>query len=297
MIPTSGPGGLRRFSGVGYTGAVIEGHPHWGDVVFDMSQVSLANKVPIFLEHDANRIVGFADSHRVSETGALEIGGVLSSVTEASKQVAALSDDGYPWQMSIRIEPEYVEKVEAGSSVTVNGRVINGPVNVFRNGKISEVSFTSMGWDSDTVAIALSSLKQPLSTEVLMTESVKRAEDSVDMQMSALRAENAALLSELNALKTAFSELEKRDKADCMSRLAAAFKDCGVEKTEADLAKFSSFNREQIDDVIAALGAKPQPVALPDSLTRDVALAAPTFSKPGEGYVQRLAARFGKGAK
>jgi hypothetical protein len=46
--------------------------------------------------------------------------------------------------------------VKAGATVEVNGRTFTGPINVFRNNTIREISFTPTGWDSQTSAVAMS---------------------------------------------------------------------------------------------------------------------------------------------
>jgi hypothetical protein len=312
LLPGQGNNGLRRFSGVGYTGAVIERHPHWGNVVFDMSNITLAARVPILLEHDESEIVGYADSHTVTSQGELVITGVLSASTNASKKVTGLSDEGFPWQMSVHIEPEYVEFIEAGKSVEVNGRNVQGPVNVFRNGKIGEVSFTSMGWDSATTAEALSQSSKQLSMGASMaTEKTSGSTEAEDNRVSMLMSQNEALQKELNDYKKKFSEYEeerkKKEAEENMSRLKQAFSECGSDRSDEDMSKYSAFSKEAVDAMIDALTSvkanfskqtAPAGITLPPQLTTEVVTAGDTtrFSKPADGFPDRLAARFKKGA-
>jgi hypothetical protein len=133
---------------------VIEGHWYWDRVVFDLSTTKTPQKLPMLMGHDREKIAGFSDSVDIGAD--IKIAGALSSKTDFGKEVAGLSDEGFPWQMSVHIEPRSIEEVAAGQTVTVNGRQFTGPINVFRNNVIREVSFTPTGWDAQTSATAMS---------------------------------------------------------------------------------------------------------------------------------------------
>ena len=75
---------------------------------------------------------------------------------EYGTQVATDSDDGFPWQMSVRIEPSSIDEIQAGNTITVNGKLLHGPITVFRGGRIREVSFCALGADENTMAVAAS---------------------------------------------------------------------------------------------------------------------------------------------
>ena len=62
----------------------------------------------------------------------------------------------FPWQMSVRIEPSSIEEIKADAAVMVNGKVHQGPITVFRGGRIREVSFCALGADDNTNAVAAS---------------------------------------------------------------------------------------------------------------------------------------------
>jgi hypothetical protein len=89
-----------------------------------------------------------------NEAGLTVSGNLLSN--EYGTAVATESDEGFPWQMSIHIEPGSIEEVLQGSNTMVNGRSFAGPITVFKNSKIVEVSFTATGWDANTSAAAMS---------------------------------------------------------------------------------------------------------------------------------------------
>jgi hypothetical protein len=113
---------------------------------------------------------------------------------EFGTQVAQDSDDGFPWQMSVRIEPSAVEEIQAGASVTVNGRLHQGPITVFRGGRIREVSFCALGADDNTNAVAAShspkQFNQPEDTDVTELEKAQAKITELEGQVNTLTEQN-----------------------------------------------------------------------------------------------------------
>ena len=146
---------------------------------------------------------------------------------EFGTQVAQDSDDGFPWQMSVRIEPSKTEEIAADQSVFVNGKNYQGPITVFRGGRIREVSFCALGADDNTSAVAAShkpkKFNQQEDTNVTELEQAKEAQKQAEKQRDdALtelnkfkadqRAENiASLQKELN---TTFSAEDLKSYTD-----------------------------------------------------------------------------------
>lgn len=150
QIETTGDKTKRTFSGVAYHGGQIDDHWYWGNLVFDLDNLDLADgKVPMLVEHDRDQRCGFINSHNIGDAG-LSIDGTLLS-NEHGTTIANDADEGYPWQMSVSIKPTRVETVESGQ-VTVNGRTFNAPVTIFRQNTIREVSFCALGADRHTNA-------------------------------------------------------------------------------------------------------------------------------------------------
>lgn len=150
QIDKTGDKVKRTFSGVAYHGGQIDDHWYWGNLVFDLDNLDLADgKVPMLVEHDRDQRCGFINSHNIGDAG-LSIDGTLLS-NEHGTTIANDADEGYPWQMSVSIKPSRVETVESGQ-VTVNGRTFNAPVTIFRQNTIREVSFCALGADRHTNA-------------------------------------------------------------------------------------------------------------------------------------------------
>ena len=145
----------RTFSGVAYSGEPITDHWYWDRIIFDLDSMELKGRIPALLEHSPRQRAGAINTHSIDHQTGLTVSGDLMS-NEFGTQVAQDSDDGFPWQMSVRIEPKAVEEIQAGASVSVNGKLHQGPITVFRGGRIREVSFCALGADDNTNAVAAS---------------------------------------------------------------------------------------------------------------------------------------------
>lgn len=150
--------GPRRFRMRAYNGAIVR--RAYGEFVIDMEGLDHKAKVPMLMEHDKTKIVGFAD---VVSPGKdyLDLEGQLSSVTSYGRQVAELSDEGFPWQASVGIDVIQRETLESGESAVVNGRQVNGPIQIAREWELKETSFLLSGADSNTYAVALGDDSNP----------------------------------------------------------------------------------------------------------------------------------------
>lgn len=146
-----GEGKARRFRMVANTGA--EFARSFGRAVVDLSGVKVPGKLPILLNHDANRVVGYADrSERTSE--GLVLHGCLVA-TDAAAEVSRLADQGYPWTASIGLCIERVEQVKDGDSARCNGREVSGPLAVWRCATLTETSFISANPADRATSVAL----------------------------------------------------------------------------------------------------------------------------------------------
>lgn len=213
----------RTFSGVAYSGEVITDHWYWTRVIFDLDSMQIKGRIPALLEHSSRQRAGAINTHTISHQEGLVVHGDLMS-NEFGTQVAQDSDDGFPWQMSVRIEPAKTEEVAADQTVIVNGKTLQGPITIFRGGRIREVSFCALGADENTMAVAAShNPNQPTEdTDVDLEqakEAKKQAEKQRDDALAELnkfkadqRAENiASLQKELN---TTFSAEDLKSYTD-----------------------------------------------------------------------------------
>lgn len=213
----------RTFSGIAYSGEPIVDHWYWDRIIFDLDSLQIKGRIPALLEHRTSQRAGAINSHSISHEKGLEISGDLLS-NEFGTQVAQDSDDGFPWQMSVRIEPSKTEEIAADQSVFVNGKNYQGPITVFRGGRIREVSFCALGADDNTSAVAAShkpkKFNQQEDTNVTELEQaqakIKQLEDEkAQFEADAKKFAAEKREAEINALaaetKTEFSAEDKAE--------------------------------------------------------------------------------------
>jgi hypothetical protein len=190
----------------------------------------------------------------------------------------AMLADGFPWQASVYVPPQSIEKLDEGETAEVNGRTIEGPGHVFRQSSLREVTFTSLGADENTGAAALSEvtidavITAAIETEVFMKDQevveettaqlsdvaeespVAKLDDGVESETAAERDRVNALLS--SALPDQFGLVQQLI-ADGLS------KEDGLQKLMNDV-------KEKMSDKLAhKLSATPEPVGPLEEQTVD----------------------------
>ena len=215
----------RTFSGVAYSGEVITDHWYWDRVVFDLDSMQINGRIPALLEHSSRQRAGAINTYTIDHQNGLQVQGDLMS-NEFGAQVAQDSDDGFPWQMSVRIEPSSVEDIQADASVSVNGKIHQGPITVFRGGRIREVSFCALGADSNTNAVAAShnpnqSTKED--TDVTELEQAQAKIKELEGKNTQLETENKQFAADKREaeIKTLEAELKKEFSAEDKTKFSA----------------------------------------------------------------------------
>ena len=202
VVKQTEEGKKRTFTGVAYSGEVIQGHYWWGDVVFDLDTMQIKTPLGALIDHDTGKRAGVVRSFTKDNQGGLQVAGDLLS-NKNGQEVAQDSDEGYPWQMSVYIVPGSIEEVERGE-VVVNGKTLKAPITIFRNGVIREVSFCALGADDNTSAVAASHTPKQFNkqedTDVTELEKEKEARIAAEQQRDAA----------LNELKQ-FKEQKRND--------------------------------------------------------------------------------------
>lgn len=146
--------GMRRFRMLAYTGA--EFGRLYGQAVIDVAGIECPAKLPILLNHAEGDVVGYATVFTRNAKG-LTLEGYVSLSTDAGRQVAVLSDEGFPFTASVGLSVLSREDVQDGVSVQVNGNEHRGPLQVWRRSKLFETSFiTACPADAGTGAAVLS---------------------------------------------------------------------------------------------------------------------------------------------
>ena len=225
----------RTFSGVAHSGALVARGP-FGRMGVDLEGARFLPRTPVLLDHDPSARVGHATlSYR---DGALFADGTLLKNTRAS-DLAADSDDGFPWQMSIYADPESVQDIPAGAAFTLNGKTEQGPATLLMRPLIRELSFTPMGADHQTPVQVLNHQRQEARDVATDNEAMAR-----------LTAEIAELNTKLTAATAKAEELSAALTAAQAERDAAAAA-LSAERTEvrkADVvATFTALGKQDID--------------------------------------------------
>ena len=117
--------------------------------------MQLPATVPVVLGHDYSLGSILGQGRPFFEAGQLIVEGeILASNTNAD-QVAALAAAGYQFQASVGADVRRHQKIDAEGVTQVNGSAHVGPVRIVKASALREVSFVTLGADSQTsVAIA-----------------------------------------------------------------------------------------------------------------------------------------------
>jgi hypothetical protein len=226
----------RTFSGVAYSGEVITDHWYWTRVIFDLDSMQIKGRIPALLEHSSRQRAGAINTHTISHQEGLVVHGDLMS-NEFGTQVAQDSDDGFPWQMSVRIEPAKTEEVAADQTVIVNGKTLQGPITIFRGGRIREVSFCALGADDNTSAVAASHKPKKFNQQ-----------EDTDVDLEQAKAKITELEGQVNTLTKQNKQFAAAKRE---AEITALGKDLGKEFSAEDITEMKA-----LDDSAFAFSAK-----------------------------------------
>jgi len=142
------------FELVAYTGAAIRQTWSRSPLVVDLAGMDTAKaSIPILWSHERTLDAVIGRSTEIINDGQqLIIRGELLTQGEVPEKIAQLARAGIPLQASIGADAANIENVNAGGSVTVNGRDFTGPVSVVRASDLRETSVVLFGADARTSA-------------------------------------------------------------------------------------------------------------------------------------------------
>ncbi|MCH7294097.1 hypothetical protein [Acinetobacter higginsii] len=205
-------GKKRTFTGVAYSGEVIQSHYYWGDVIFDLDTIQMKTPLGALIDHDTGRRAGVVRNFTKDNQGGLKVSGDLLS-NKNGQEVAQDSDEGYPWEMSVYIVPGSIEEVDRGE-VVVNGKTLKGPITIFRNGVIREVSFCALGADDNTSAVAASHTPKHFNKQ----------EDTDVTELEQLKADNQKLTTERDNAVTELKQFKETKRTEDIAALETELK-------------------------------------------------------------------------
>lgn len=145
-------GGKVPFKMVARTADVVE-HPFWGPVVHDFQGMQVHRQsLVVDYCHDQNQVLGYSNRHE-TDTGSLVQSGFLVpfTPTDRATEVLTKSKAGVPWEASIlHGGPLSIEEVDKGAQTEVNGRMVQGPVTIFRQWSLRGSAICPYGADRNT---------------------------------------------------------------------------------------------------------------------------------------------------
>ena len=217
----------RTFDAEVYSGGRIDNHYYWGrsGVLIDLQGLQLKSKIGLVEEHFGGKRVGVATSYEVNTKFSAK-GHFLSN--PKAKEIVQDIDEEYPFQMSWWADPESIEEIAPGKTVFVNGQEFTGPIHIFRNVRVHEITICGVGADTQTSVQAFSgktnpSEPQPEDTDVTELEKAQAAQkqaeaerDAAQVELKKFKADKrtediAALQTELN---TTFSAEDTKSYTD-----------------------------------------------------------------------------------
>lgn len=173
----------RTFDAEVYSGGRIDNHYYWGrsGVVIDLQGLQLKSKIGLVEEHFGGKRVGVATSYDVS-TKFRAKGHFLSN--PKAKEIVQDIDEEYPFQMSWWADPESIEEIGPGKTIEVNGQTFTGPVHIFRNVRVHEITICGVGADTQTTIEAFSGKPQtqPEDTDVTELEKAQAAQKQAEKE-------------------------------------------------------------------------------------------------------------------
>lgn len=185
------PEEAKTFLMTGYTGQVID-LGWFGRFVFDVSGMKAKAKIPILREHKRDRVVGWSKKAWADGKNFL-ISGQFSATTRDAKEVLSLANEGYPWQCSVGISPVKIKRLEdEKETFEVNGMTVKGPIDIWLQSSVGEVSFVSLGADDETAAIAMTDQTKTVTCDLLHTE-----KEEVVMTLNELQEKHPELYQEV----------------------------------------------------------------------------------------------------
>ena len=201
-ISGQGPGtgaSERALTGIAYSGEIVTDHGYWSRLVIDLASLSVDAPIPLLSCHNQDETVGMV-TLATTQAGNLAIEARLfADVDDEAAAIAAKADKGFPWQLSVGIRPTSIEEIQTGVTLSINNRNFQGPLTVFRGGRVREISICAIGADSRTSATVLNAgdfIEIPLITHEVDAMTLEEAQAKItelEAELAQLKAQNTEL--------------------------------------------------------------------------------------------------------
>jgi hypothetical protein len=246
----------RLLTGIAYAGDVISDHWYWSRAAIDLSGVVIDTPLPLLNAHAHDCTIGMVTAAN-TQRGVIAIEARLfADVDDEAAAIAAKADKGFPWQLSVGIWPDSIEDVQPGATVQLNGKTLQGPLQIFRAARIREISVCALGADGNTSAQVFSAEADFITIPIHEVNPMPEP-NPLQAELDAAKANIAALQAENETLRANFAAAQKSQRE---ADIKALFTALGREYSDADAAPYYSFSAEQFAAVAKELKAlKPNP--------------------------------------
>jgi hypothetical protein len=203
LAPEGSAEKIDRFHIDAYSGGVVPNHWLFGDLVVDLAGLQVPKKrIPVLLQHDDERRVGYTTEISVSNEAGVAVEGTFLKGSEHARQVLSDARESFPWEASIWPEFLELEDVPEGTTLEVNGfkHTFKRGGTVVRKSRLREVSFVALGADNNTAASALNAPDKVRVSVIAPSESSAMTQQKSDppaekLSLERLMADHAELFA------------------------------------------------------------------------------------------------------
>lgn len=272
----SAPAG-KKFRIVAYTGAQIRQGWSREPVVIDMAGMQLPATVPVVLGHDYSLGSILGQGRPFFEAGQLIVEGEILASNPNADQVAALAAAGYQFQASVGADVRRHQKIDAEGVTQVNGAAHVGPVRIVKASALREVSFVTLGADSQTsVAIAAEA-----DEEFSMADNATQTPAEEPIVAAAVEATANVAVEATNPVDHTKVIADLTQKVSNMEKLLAA-RDERPAAPAIHMAQPTSRSPEVIEAAFALQGSLPNVEKMYDAKTLEAAAKIQRTTSLGE---------------
>lgn len=131
----------------------VVNHWYWGRMIHDMAGCRHKDRLPIDWRHDADEIIGYADSITADDNG-LAVSALIQSLHEGDRASTIIKRGrkGTPYESSIYWDEfeNVLEYLDEGFVTTVNGQQVEGPLVIAREWNLRGLAITPYGVEATT---------------------------------------------------------------------------------------------------------------------------------------------------
>jgi hypothetical protein len=276
--------------------------------------MSNKSRIPIDIDHDPTDSIGYLNNFDTSSGDLICSGAVVltnpDDPNDPTTDLVTKILNGVPYEASIEFDDYTLQFIPEGSSVIVNGRVIDGPVTVASDWTLKAVAITKFGCDSDTSTdIQLSKEKSGEAKEgffirfakskmgIDVMNANKETEKKVEAVEAPVEAKAVeAVVKATEEVSTQLSEVKVEVAAVPVAAVEAIVeevkKDEPVAEVAVTLSKTSVDPREEFKTFVGTFGAEKAAMFFSEGLSYSDALTkfSVSLKAENEDLKKRLAA-------